>query len=132
MNLFLIFLLFSHISIFSFCSIGVDSTGIANDKASKSCIRKEDTVAQQEKASKSANVKSTPSTSSNRNNGEARVGAFTRSRIVKKPRRDFSPPESPVKKQSQCRTNLFGLYLQCICNVFVHIDKICFTWSVNQ
>lgn len=87
-------------------SIGVESTGIANDKTSKSCVRKEDTVAQQEKASKSANVKSTPSTSSNRNNGEARVGAFTRSRIVKKPRRDFSPPESPVKKQTPKETKI--------------------------
>uniref|UniRef100_K1QWZ4 Protein cramped-like protein n=1 Tax=Magallana gigas TaxID=29159 RepID=K1QWZ4_MAGGI len=66
----------------------------------------EDTAAQQEKASKSANVKSTPSTSSNRNNGEARVGAFTRSRIVKKPRRDFSPPESPVKKQTPKETKI--------------------------
>lgn len=113
---------------FSFCSIGVESTGIANDKTSKSCVRKEDTVAQQEKASKSANVKSTPSTSSNRNNGEARVGAFTRSRIVKKPRRDFSPPESPVKKQSQCRTKNFWI----VSEIYLWFIWICFTLLVNQ
>ena len=100
--LFLMFLFFSQQISFFTCSIGVDGTGIANEKTSKTGSKKEDIANQQEKASnsKSANVKSASSTSSNRNNGESRVGACTRSRIVKKPRRDFSPPESPVKKPS--------------------------------
>ncbi|XP_056010415.1 uncharacterized protein LOC125679296 isoform X2 [Ostrea edulis] len=80
-------------------SIGVDSTGIASEKGSKTFGKREDTGIQHEKASnsKSSNVKS----SGHRDNGEARVGACTRSRIVKKPKRDLSPPESPVKKQVQ-------------------------------
>lgn len=84
-------------------SISTDSTGIANEKVPRTCGKKEDTATQQEKAT---NLKSSVKSSSNRNNGEARVGAFTRSRIVKKPKRDFSPPESPVKKQAQKETKL--------------------------
>ena len=75
----------------------VDQTdGVHNDKQSKGNNKTEDGATGHKSTRKSDAAADKPSGS-----GEVvapRTGTFTRSRVIKKPKRDLSPIESPVKK----------------------------------
>lgn len=49
-------------------------------------------------ASKTSSKESTTTNKQNNEKKPASIGTVTRSRVVKRPKRDLSPPESPVKK----------------------------------
>lgn len=50
------------------------------------------------------------------------IGAVTRSRVVKKPKKDLSPPPSPTKKPGRLLfyIDIYHKLFDCLCNVHVY------------